>query len=71
MSITCRRRVWVAVLLALAGATLATAQEREIEPVTDAMLQNPDSADWLNSPSSSRASIPRHLGGGQWPANPA
>ena len=48
MSITYRRRVRVAVLLALAGATLVAAQEREIEPVTDAMLQNPDSADWLS-----------------------
>ena len=48
MSITRPRWVRVVVvLLALAGVTLATAQEREIEPVTDAMLQDPDPADWL------------------------
>ena len=39
----------LAVVLCLAGATSgAGAQERDFEPVTDAMLQNPDPADWLN-----------------------
>ena len=37
-----------AVLLALLGCVPAVAQERSIAPVTDAMLQNPDPADWLN-----------------------
>ena len=36
-------------LLFLAGmAPQALAQERDFEPVTDAMLQDPDPADWLN-----------------------
>ncbi len=35
-------------LFAPAGATAATAQEREFTPVTSAMLVNPDPADWLN-----------------------
>ncbi|MCE2515088.1 MAG: PQQ-binding-like beta-propeller repeat protein [Acidobacteria bacterium] len=30
------------------GGTTADAQERDFEPVTDAMLQDPDPADWLN-----------------------
>ncbi len=30
------------------GGTTAQAQERDFEPVTDAMLQDPDPADWLN-----------------------
>ena len=37
----------VALVLCLGGA-VAGAQGRDIEPVTDAMLQNPDPADWLN-----------------------
>ena len=36
------------VWLALAGATGAAAQDPEFTPVTDAMLANPDVADWLN-----------------------
>ena len=32
----------------LGGAAAAGARERAFEPVTDAMLQNPDPADWLN-----------------------
>ncbi len=44
-----RRRCLSAVLLiVLAGALGVAAQERGVEPVTDAMLQNPDPADWLN-----------------------
>ncbi len=36
-------------LLFLGGmAPQALAQERDFEPVTDAMLQDPDPADWLN-----------------------
>ena len=48
MTTNWRRSVLAAVLLALVGATGATAQNREFTPVTDAMLQNPDPADWLN-----------------------
>ena len=36
------------VLFASAGATGAAAQGPEFTPVTDAMLANPDVADWLN-----------------------
>ncbi len=36
------------VLIVLAGSAAATAQERDVSPVTDAMLQNPDPTDWLN-----------------------
>ena len=36
------------VLLVIAGSAGLGAQERDVEPVTDAMLQNPDPADWLN-----------------------
>ena len=49
------RRFLAAVVLAataaaalIAGPTPAAAQERDFAPVTDAMLQNPDPADWLN-----------------------
>ena len=41
------RRFVLAVVLATV-ATGGVAQERAFEPVTDAMLQNPDPADWLN-----------------------
>ena len=37
----------VALVLFL-GCAAAGAQEREFQPVTDAMLQNPDPVDWLN-----------------------
>ena len=37
----------VALVLFL-GCAAAGAQVRDVEPVTDAMLQNPDPADWLN-----------------------
>ena len=43
-----RQHALVAVLLVVVGSTPAAAQERSFEPVTDAMLQNPDPADWLN-----------------------
>ena len=36
------------VILSLAGAGPATAQDREFTPVTDAMLADPDPADWIN-----------------------
>ena len=36
------------ILLVITGTTGVAAQERSVEPVTDAMLQNPDPADWLN-----------------------
>ena len=35
-------------LVVTLGWAAAGAQEREFQPVTDAMLQNPDPADWLN-----------------------
>ncbi len=35
-------------LVVILGWAAAGAQEREFQPVTDAMLQNPDPADWLN-----------------------
>ena len=35
-------------LLVLLGCAAAGAQTRALAPVTDAMLQNPDPADWLN-----------------------
>ena len=45
----CPRRLPAAVvLLVLALTTGVAAQERDVAPVTDAMLQNPDPADWLN-----------------------
>ena len=37
-----------AALLVLLGGAAAGAQERDLTPVTDAMLQDPDPADWLN-----------------------
>ena len=41
--------VWlVAVVLLAASAFPAGAQERDFTPVTDAVLQDPDPADWLN-----------------------
>ncbi len=44
-----RRAAAVLVTLAvLGGGTAAHAQVRTFEPVTDAMLQDPDPADWLN-----------------------
>ena len=40
------RRVALAVLLLVLGTVAATAQDRSFTPVTDAMLQDPDPADW-------------------------
>ena len=49
MSVPWRRRhLLAAVLLVTAGSAGALAQDRDVAPVTDAMLQNPDPADWLN-----------------------
>ena len=53
MRSNCRRHRLAAILLlapvALSlGTASAGAQERSIEPVTDAVLQDPDPADWLN-----------------------
>ena len=36
------------VLLIVAWGATAGAQDRNVEPVTDAMLQDPDPADWLS-----------------------
>ena len=47
-----RRQMFTAVLLVgiimVTGGASGGAQERSFEPVTDAMLENPDPADWLN-----------------------
>ncbi len=47
-----RRQMFTVVLLVgiimVTGAASGGAQERSFEPVTDAMLENPDPADWLN-----------------------
>ena len=37
-----------AVLIVLLACAAAGAQGRDLTPVTDAMLQDPDPADWLN-----------------------
>ncbi len=36
------------VMITIAGRGVADAQDRDFVPVTDAMLENPDPADWLN-----------------------
>ena len=47
-----RERLTLAVTVCAAGVVLAAtpgwAQEREFAPVSDAVLQDPDPADWLN-----------------------
>ena len=48
MSRNCRRRRLLAAVLTLAATAPLGAQAPETAPVTDAMLQNPDPADWLN-----------------------
>ena len=40
--------VWLIAAALLAAALPASAQERDFTPVTDAVLQDPDPADWLN-----------------------
>ena len=41
--------VWlIAAVLLAASAFPARAQDRDFTPVTDAVLQDPDPADWLN-----------------------
>lgn len=41
-------RALTGVVMVILAVALATAQVKESKPVTDAMLHNPDSADWLN-----------------------
>ena len=36
------------VIIVVVGRGVAAAQDRTFVPVTDAMLENPDPADWLN-----------------------
>ena len=48
MTTNWRRRIYTGILLVMLGAPGATAQDRNFTPVTDAMLANPDPADWLN-----------------------
>ena len=55
MSTNTRRgtpRPWIGALAlavaAVSGAAPAAAQDRDFEPVTDAMLADPDPADWLH-----------------------
>ena len=43
-----RRCALVAALIVLLGGAAAWAQVRDFAPVTDAMLENPDPADWLS-----------------------
>ena len=43
-----RRRSVAVALVALLGGGAAVAQDRSFDAVTDAMLENPDPADWLN-----------------------
>ena len=47
MTTSSRRHAFAAVLFVLVAGTLASAQDRNFTPVTDAMLQEPDPADWL------------------------
>jgi PQQ-dependent dehydrogenase (methanol/ethanol family) len=44
---TCLRALAVAAVMLMAGL-IATAQVKDFKPVTEAMLLNPDPADWLN-----------------------
>ena len=48
MRMNWRRRVLTAVLIVIVSGGAVSAQDRTIEPVTDALLQDPDPADWLN-----------------------
>ncbi len=51
MRSNCRRRPLAAACLLVAmsvGTAPAGAQERNVGPVTEAMLHDPDPADWLN-----------------------
>jgi alcohol dehydrogenase (cytochrome c) len=43
-----KRRVIVAAIVTLSASFVTIAQDREFRSVTDAMLLNPDPADWLN-----------------------
>ena len=43
-----RMRMLAGAVVVMLGGLLTTAQVKDFEPVTDAMLQNPDSADWIN-----------------------
>ncbi|MBI3320557.1 MAG: PQQ-binding-like beta-propeller repeat protein [Candidatus Omnitrophica bacterium] len=43
-----RRRVLAVAVVVIVGGLVASAQVKDFKPVTDAMLQNPDPADWLN-----------------------
>ena len=46
---THRRQQTLALAVFLLGLALAAhAQHRNMAPVTDAMIQNPDPSDWLN-----------------------
>ncbi len=47
MSTSWHRRAFAVLLLLSLAGTLAGAQVRDFKPVTDAMLQEPDPADWL------------------------
>ena len=44
----CRLRLLTGVFAIIVGSTLGVAQVRDFKPVTDAMLVNPDPADWPN-----------------------
>ncbi len=48
MSTNWRRHTLAAVLLVIVAGATAGAQDRDFVPVTEAMLENPAPADWLN-----------------------
>jgi alcohol dehydrogenase (cytochrome c) len=48
MRMNWRRHALAAALVVIVGSVVASAQDRDFTPVTDAMLENPDPADWLN-----------------------
>ena len=48
MRMNWRRHALTAALVVIVGSVVASAQDLYFTPVTDAMLENPDPADWLN-----------------------
>ena len=48
MRMNWRRHALAAALVVFMGSVVASAQDRDFDPVTDAMLESPDPADWLN-----------------------
>ena len=48
MRIHWRCHALAAALVVIVGSVVTSAQDRDFDPVTDAMLESPDPADWLN-----------------------